>query len=156
MEKKTLAIKNISNHEIGIVVPEIRLSRFIQPNRSIKMNKEQLEEALTYPGVPELFNSQYLVCEDDEAMEEIAGGYVNLPATDEERMSEEDIIKLIQTGSDLQFDKLLKSSSPYRLDTIISAALKCESLTFSKINLLKAATGKDILEMKKHLDNNKA
>ena len=45
MEKKTLAIKNISNHEVGIVVPEIRLSRFIQPNRSIKMNKEQLEEA---------------------------------------------------------------------------------------------------------------
>ena len=44
MEKKTLAIKNISNHEVGIVVPEIRLSRFIQPNRSIKMNKEQLEE----------------------------------------------------------------------------------------------------------------
>ena len=61
MEKKTLAIKNISNHEVGIVVPEIRLSRFIQPNRSIKMNKEQLEEALTYPGVPELFNSQYSV-----------------------------------------------------------------------------------------------
>ena len=155
MEKKTLAIKNISTHEVGIVVPEIRLSRFIQPNRSIKMGKDQLEEAKTYPGVAELFNSQYLICEDDEAMEEIGGGYVSIPATEEEKMSEEDIIKLIQTGSDLQFDKLLKSASQYRLDTIISAALKCESLTFSKINLLKAATGKDILEMKRHLDDNK-
>lgn len=156
MENKTLSIKNISNHEVGIVVPEIRLSRFIQPNRSIKMNKEKLEEALTYPGVAELFNSQYLICEDDEEMEEIGGGYVSIPKTEEEKMTEEDIIKLIQTGSDLQFDKLLKSASQYRLDTIISAALKCESLTFSKINLLKAATGKDILEMKRHLDDNKA
>ena len=155
METKTLAIKNISNHEVGIVVPEIRLSRIIQPNRSIKMGKDQLEEALTYPGVAELFNSQYLICEDDEAMEEIGGGYVSIPATEEEKMSEEDIIKLIQTGSDLQFDKLLKSASQYRLDTIISAALKCESLTFSKINLLKAATGKDNLEMKRQLDDNK-
>ena len=151
MDKKTITVKNISNREVGIVVPEIRLSRFIKPGMSIKIPVDTLEDALTYPGVPELFNSQYLVAEDAESMEEIAGGYVSLPETEEEKMTEAEIVKLLETGTDFQLDKLLKSASKYRKDTIISAALKTEEITFSKVKMIKEATGKDILEMKKQL-----
>lgn len=152
MEKKTITIRNISNREVGIVVPEMRLSRFIKPGMTIKMPVDTLEDALTYPGVPELFNSQYLVSEDDETMESIAGGYVKLPETEEERMSEQEIINVLQTGTDLQLDKLLNSATEYRKDTIVSAALKCEGITYSKANLIKMRTGKDIFEMKRFLN----
>lgn len=152
MEKKTITIRNISNREVGIVVPEMRLSRFIKPGMTIKMPVDTLEDALTYPGVPELFNSQYLVSEDDETMESIAGGYIKLPETEEERMSEQEIINVLQTGTDLQLDKLLNSATEYRKDTIVSAALKCEGITYSKANLIKMRTGKDIFEMKRFLN----
>lgn len=153
MEKKDITIKNISNREVGIVVHDMKLSRFIKPGMKIKMPVDKLEEALTYPGVPELFNSQYLVAEDQEAMEEIAGGYVNLPEQEEEKLSESEIINLLQKGTDFQLDRLLKSSTEYRKDTIVSAALKCENITFSKLNLISKATGKDIFKMKKQLNS---
>lgn len=152
MEKKNVVIKNISNHDVGIVVPEIRFSRFISPGRTIKMTKDQLEDALSYPGVPELFNNQYLICEDSEVMEEVGGGYVNVPTSEEEKMTEAEIVNLIRNGTDLQLDKLLKSATPYRLDTIISAAIKCDDLTFSKIKMIEKVTGKDVLQMRRNLE----
>lgn len=150
--KKTITIKNISNREVGIVVPEIRLSRFIKSGMSIKMPSDLLEEALSYPGVAELFNDQYLISEEDEKMEEIGAGYVTIPQSKEEKMTEKEIIELIDGGTDLDLDKLLKKSSEYRYDTIVSAALKSQNLTFSKANLIKKVTGKDVIEMKKQLN----
>lgn len=154
MENK-MSVKNISNHDVGIVVPEMRFSRFIAPNRSIFVEKDKLEELLTYPGVSELFNNQYLVCEDSKSMEEIGGSFVSVPSTKEETLTEEEIVDLINSGTELELDKLLKSATSYRMDTIVSAALKCDGLTLSKVNMIQKASGKDILAMKKSLKDDK-
>ena len=153
MDKKTISIKNISNREVGIVVPELRLSRFIQPGMVIKLAEDVLEEALTFPGVPELFNSQYLVALDAEKMDELAGGYVNIPQTKEETLTEAEIVTLIEKGTEEELKTLLENATDYRKDTIISASLKCEEITYAKVKLIQKYTGKDIFTMKKQLEN---
>lgn len=152
MENKMITIKNVCNHMIGIDVPELRMSRSIAPGKLIKMEKDLLEQALTYPGVPELFNRRYLHLVEQEITEEISNGYLEPQLSESDGMTEEEFVKIIETGTDLQFDKILREADPTKYDTIVSAALKAQNITLSKANLIKKVTGKDIFEMKRFME----
>ena len=140
-------IKNISNRTVGITIPELRFSRTIKPNMSIQIPKETLEEAIAFPGVAELFNRGYITSKNLEVLEEIGGGYIE--SKDKKALlTEAEIIDVIENGTQLELDKILKATNNYRKDVVITAALKAKDISFQKAELIKKYTGKNVLSMK--------
>lgn len=146
-----VTIKNISNRKIGISIPELRVSRSILPGREIKMEKDVLEEALTFPGVPELFSKKYLIVEEvndaidldivdgDKVVTDESGNLAIEGTEDFEQLK-----TIIESGTDFQLKKLLSSENKYRQDVIAAAAAQSHGITLNKIQIIKDITGIDL------------
>ena len=99
---KKVSIKNIANMRIGLTVPDIRLNRVIEPGKTISIDEEILDEAMGFHGVEQLFAQQLLVITDEAARKSLEHTGVKVDLEPEEIMDKDEIIKLLETGTDLE------------------------------------------------------
>lgn len=147
-QKEKVGIKNISNRRVGILVPELRLRRPIDPSKTVYVDKDLMDEAITYPGVAELFNLHYLIFIEDKDAESISSGYVEIP-TEEEKMDFEDLKEIINSKSDEEFKKIVSSFNAEKLSFLVDAAVVADNITYSKAKIIQELTGIDISVRKK-------
>ena len=145
-----VTVKNISNRRVGIYVPDLRINRVILPGREISMEESLLEDALTYPGVTELFSKKYLIVE--EIKEGIELGVIDessVVTTDGKTVVEcneyfEQLKTIIESGTDFQLKKIVSQSNKYRQEVIAAAAAQSSGITLNKIEIIKNLTGIDL------------
>ena len=150
---KKVTIKNIANMRIGLTVPDIRLNRVIEPGKSIALDEEMLEEALGFHGVEQLFNQQLLVLVEEAARKELEHTGIKVDLAPEETFDKEEIIKVLETGTDLELKKLLDKASKARKDMVATLAIReAKDISYSKAGLIKAATGTDVFTARQEFE----
>lgn len=148
MEK--IGIKNICGHKVGLIVRDLRLNRSIEPGKIIQVEKEKFEEALTYPGVQELFDRKYLAMTDTQEAVDLGVISEEDTVTENGKLTQTgiedaaEILKVLETGTDFQLKKLLQNQSDYRKEEIANIAAKSNKITLSKIEIIKNETGIDL------------
>ena len=150
---KKISIKNIANMRIGLTVPDIRLNRVIEPGKTISIDEEILDEAMGFHGVEQLFAQQLLVITDEAARKSLEHTGVKVDLEPEETMDKDEIIKLLETGTDLEVKKLLEKSSKARKDMIATLAIReAKDISYSKAGLIKDATGTDVFKARQEFE----
>ena len=153
MENK-VQIQNITNHVVGLIVPDLRLNRDIQPGKTIQVKADVLEDAMSYPGVEKLFRNKYLKFVnaeeavdygviDEEDVEQTSEGAVQKNAQDAA-----EILDIIDNGTAFQLKKLLESESESRKREIADIAATSEKIGMDKIDIIKKMTGIDLTLIK--------
>lgn len=144
-------VKNLLNHDVVISVPEMRFRREIRPNQVVTIDSEKLDEAMSYVGVENLFRYGYLRVDSD--IEDIGTEVFEDLGIDLEEnhnlVSVEELVKIIENGTDAELREILDTSPKERDEVIIAAALKVDGLTYSKMNMINKHTGKNIINLRK-------
>lgn len=150
---KKVSIKNIANMRVGLTVPAIRLNRVIEPGKTISLDEEILEEAMGFHGVEQLFAQQLLAIPETEARKSLEHTGVKVDLDPEETLDKDAIIKLLETGTDLEVKKLLEKASKARKDMVATLAIReAKDLSYSKAKLIEDATGTDVFKARKEFE----
>lgn len=151
MEKVT--IKNIGNRKIGFVVSELRINRTIMPGRTMLIEREKLEEALTFPGIEGLFARKYIAIVEPEVGVEMGVVDEESIVTDSEGKMKvegtedfEEIKRILSEGTDFQTKKLFNSANSYRNEVIVAAAYEVPNISANKKEIIKTFTGVDMFK----------
>lgn len=138
---------NVKNRSAGVAtykIPEIGVRRSFQPGEVKKISAEELEKLTYRPGGMALL-ANFLQIMDVEAIAK-----VGLNPQPEYHMSEQDIVKLMQTGSLDEFLDCLDFAPPGVIDLIKKLSISLPMTDFQKVNALKAKTGFDASAALKH------
>lgn len=139
---------NVKNRSAGVAtykIPELGIRRSFQPGEIKKISAEELEKLTYRPGGMALL-SNFLQIMDAEAIAK-----VGLHPQPEYHMSEQDIVKLMKTGSIDEFLDCLDFAPPGVIDLIKKLSVSLPLSDFQKINALKAKTGFDCAAALKHV-----
>ena len=118
-----VSIKNTSNSNVVISVPDLDFRRELVPSRTVSIEKEKFEELAFDPGLQSL----------------IRGGFLTVSGLDEEEVSmveaplgetttREDVKKIYKAKDYAKFVKLVKNASPAAKEIITQVAVE-EKLT---------------------------
>lgn len=149
MEKNTVSVKNISNARVTLSVPELKLRRTIDPKKTVKIDREALQEAMMEPGVIQLFKQQFLLILDEEDREDVFAGELPSQLAPEETYDDVEILKVLESGTELELKKLLDASSKQRKGMIANLAVDAKDITFGKAKMIQDASGVDVVESRK-------
>lgn len=139
---------NVKNRSAGVAtykIPEIGVRRSFQPGEVKKISAEELEKLTYRPGGMALL-ANFLQILDAEAIAK-----VGLHPQPEYHMSEQDIVKLMQTGSLDEFLDCLDFAPPGVIDLIKKLSVSLPLNDYQKKNTLKAKTGFDCDAALKHV-----
>ena len=139
---------NVKNRSAGVAtykIPEISVRRSFQPGEVKKISAEELEKLTYRPGGMALL-ANFLQILDAEAIAK-----VGLHPQPEYHMSEQDIVKLMQTGSLDEFLDCLDFAPPGVIDLIKKLSVSLPLNDYQKKNALKAKTGFDCDAALKHV-----
>lgn len=139
---------NVKNRSAGVAtykIPEIGVRRSFQPGEVKKISAEELEKLTYRPGGMALL-ANFLQILDAEAIAK-----VGLHPQPEYHMSEQDIVKLMQTGSLDEFLDCLDFAPPGVIDLIKKLSVSLPLNDYQKKNALKAKTGFDCDAALKHV-----
>ena len=139
---------NVKNRSAGVAtykIPEIGVRRSFQPGEAKKISAEELEKLTYRPGGMALL-ANFLQILDAEAIAK-----VGLHPQPEYHMSEQDIVKLMQTGSLDEFLDCLDFAPPGVIDLIKKLSVSLPLNDYQKKNALKAKTGFDCDAALKHV-----
>lgn len=139
---------NVKNRSAGVAtykIPELGIRRTFQSGEVKKISAEELEKLTYRPGGLALLTN-FLQIMDAEAIEK-----VGLNPQPEYHMSEQDIIKLMQTGSIDEFLDCLDFAPPGVIDLIKKLSVSLPLNDYQKKNALKAKTGFDCDAALKHV-----
>ena len=139
---------NVKNRSAGIAcykIPDLGIRRTFQPGEVKKISAEELEKLTYRPGGMAIL-SNFLQIMDAEAIEK-----VGLRPQPEYHMSEQDIIKLMQTGPIDEFLDCLDFAPPGVIDLIKKLSVSLPMTDYQKVNALKAKTGFDASAALKHV-----
>ena len=139
---------NVKNRSAGVAtykIPELGIRRSFQPGEIKKISAEELEKLTYRPGGMALL-SNFLQIMDAEAIAK-----VGLHPQPEYHMSEQDIVKLMKTGSIDEFLDCLDFAPPGVIDLIKKLSVSLPLSDFQKVNALKAKTGFDCAAALRHV-----
>lgn len=141
MEKK-IKIKNRSSGSVAYTIPELGDARNVRrefaPKEIKEISTKELE-ALTFVGGGRTLLEDYLQILDDEGI-----AIANFTPEPEYKMSEEDIIKLIQTGSYDSFLDALDFAPAGVIDLIKHYAVSLPCNDNAKREAIKSKLGFDV------------
>ena len=139
---------NVKNRSAGVAtykIPELGVRRSFQSGEVKKISAEELEKLTYRPGGMALL-SNFLQIMDAEAIAK-----VGLKPQPEYHMSEQDIVKLMQTGSIDEFLDCLDFAPPGVIDIIKKLSVSLPLTDYQKVAALKAKTGFDAAAALKHV-----
>ena len=139
---------NVKNRSAGVAVysiPEMGISRSFQPGETKQISAEELEKLTYRPGGMALL-ANFLQIIEPEAIAK-----VGLNPQPEYHMSEQDIMKLMQTGSIDEFLDCLDFAPPGVIDLIKKLSVSLPLTDIQKVSALKAKTGFDAAAALKHV-----
>lgn len=142
------AMYNVKNRSAGVAVysiPEMGISRSFQPGETKQISAEELEKLTYRPGGMALL-ANFLQIIEPEAI-----ARVGLNPQPEYHMSEQDIVKLMQTGSIDEFLDCLDFAPPGVIDLIKKLSVSLPLTDIQKVSALKAKTGFDAAAALKHV-----
>ena len=131
---------NVKNRSAGVAtykIPELGVRRSFQSGEVKKISAEELEKLTYRPGGMALL-SNFLQIMDAEAIAK-----VGLKPQPEYHMSEQDIVRLMQTGSIDEFLDCLDFAPPGVIDIIKKLSVSLPLADIQKRQALKAKTGFD-------------
>ena len=138
---------NVKNRSAGVAtyrIPELGIRRSFQAGEVKKISAEELEKLTYRPG------GMALLANFLQIMEPEAIAKVGLNPQPEYHMSEQDIAKLMMTGSIDEFLDCLDFAPPGVIDLIKKLSVSLPMTDFQKVNALKAKTGFDAAAALKH------
>lgn len=150
--EKTQLIK-VKNRSAGLVVysiPEDNIRRIFASGEEKKIQLGELEKLTYQAGGKELI-ANYLQLTDPRATEEL-----NVHTEPEYWMNEEQILDLLQSGSQEQFLDALDFAPQGVIDLIKDLAVKIRLNDFNKREAIKAKTGFDVSAALAHIEEEKA
>ena len=139
---------NVKNRSAGIAcykIPDMGIRRSFAPGEVKQISAEELEKLTYRPGGMALL-SNFLQIMDAEAIAK-----VGLKPQPEYHMSEQDIIKLLNTGSIDEFLDCLDFAPPGVIDIIKKLSVSLPLTDYQKVAALKAKTGFDAAAALKHV-----
>ena len=139
---------NVKNRSAGVAcykIPDMGIRRSFAPGEVKQISAEELEKLTYRPGGMAIL-SNFLQIMDAEAIAK-----VGLKPQPEYHMSEQDIIKLLQTGSIDEFLDCLDFAPPGVIDIIKKLSVSLPLTDYQKVAALKAKTGFDAAAALKHV-----
>lgn len=139
---------NVKNRSAGVAVysiPEIGVNRSFQAGEVKQISAEELEKLSYVPG------GMAILANFLQIMEEEGISRVGLNPEPEYRMSEQDVAKLLKTGSIDEFLDCLDFAPPGVIDLIKKLSVSLPLTDIEKRNALKAKTGFDCDAALKHV-----
>ena len=139
---------NVKNRSAGVAtykIPELGIRRSFQAGETKKISAEELEKLTYRPGGMALL-ANFLQILEPEAIAK-----VGLKPQPEYYMSEQDIVKLMATGSLDEFLDCLDFAPPGVIDLIKKLSVSMPLADYQKKNALKAKTGFDCDAALKHV-----
>lgn len=149
-----IKIRNTINHSVILSVEDLRLRREILPNQTINIDSDKFEEAMTYPGVKNLFKYGYLRVEG--ASEEVVDAMEDAGLNDEEIqgfLSMDELVKLFEEGSVEEVKNVLAGCPQERHNSILEAMDQTKNLEFSKVKAVRDLLGLDYIKYKNQKDD---
>ena len=148
-----MKIRNTVNHSVILLVDDLRLRREILPNQTINIDSEKFEEAMTYPGVKNLFRRGYLRAEgiDDEVREAMEDAGLS----EEEingYLSMDELVKAFEEEPVSKIKELLADGPVERHQFILEAMDQVKNLEFAKVKAVKDLLGVDYVQYKSRKD----
>lgn len=142
-------IYTVKNRSVGMVVYNIRednIRREFAPGETKRINFGELEKLSFQPGGRELMTN-YLQIREEEATTDLG-----IKRELEYDMSEQDVIKLIQTGSQDEFLDCLDFAPEGIIDLIKHLAVQLPMTDTMKCKAVKEKTGFDVMAALNHLE----
>ena len=139
---------NVKNRSAGVAVysiPEIGVNRSFQAGEVKQISAEELEKLSYVPG------GMAILANFLQIMEEEGISRVGLKPEPEYHMSEQDIAKLLKTGSIDEFLDCLDFAPPGVIDLIKKLSVSLPLTDIEKRNALKVKTGFDCDAALKHV-----
>lgn len=118
-----VSIKNTSNSNVVISVPDLDFRRELVPSRTVSIEKEKFEELSFDPGLQSLIRGGFLTV---SGLDEEEASMVEAPLG--ETTTREDVKKIYKTKDYAKFVKLVKNASPAAKEIITQVAVE-EKLT---------------------------
>lgn len=148
---KTYTVKNRSASMVVYNLPEVGIRREFMPGESKKnISYDELEKLSYQSGGRELM-ANFLQILDEEVLEDLG-----IPTQPEYYMSEEDIIKLMKTGSLDEFLDFLDFAPVGNMDLLKKLSVSVPLTDYDKRIALKDKTGFDVDTAIKNLEAEKA
>lgn len=135
---KKYLVKNRSAGMVVYRIPEAGIRREFMPGESKKVDFDELEKLAYQPGGRELMQ-EYLIINAEEALNELG-----IHREPEYYMNEENVIKLLQTGSLDEFLDCLDFAPAGVMDLVQKFAVSLPLADFNKRKALKDKTGFDV------------
>ena len=143
---------NVKNRGAGFVtyrIPDEGIRRSFAPGETKTITFEELEKLTFQPGGMEIL-SNFLQVQDAETIQRF-----NMRVEPEYHMNEQDVAKLIQTGSLDAFLDALDFAPVAVLDLIKKLSVEIPLTDMDKRRALKAKTGFDVDAALKHIEEEK-
>ena len=134
-------IYNVKNRSAGMLlytIPEDGIRREFAPGETKKIKFDELEKLSYQSGGKELM-SEYMQIQSAEVLDEL-----NINVEPEYHYSEEDIIKIMQTGSQDEWLDMLDFAPDGVMELIRSLSVSVPLTNLNKIESLKKKTGFDV------------
>lgn len=142
MSENTVKIKNLSNTEVTVILPNVRFRREWAPGMTANLPADVYEEFCFDPGCIAFVRDGFLkVIVDKEEIQE------KMNISDEIIESEEvNIEKLLTTGTSTELADFLKNAPAALKDKVVDEALRLSIAESSKCRVIKLYTGADIIQ----------
>ena len=147
--KDMVTVKNRGASVVGYKIAESGVRRVFAPGESKSISIKELEELTYQPGGIAILTN-FLQVQDDLALQAMGA-----KVEPEYHMSENDIIKLVQTGSLDAFLDALDFAPIGVIDLIKKYSVQLPLLDMSKRKALKEKTGFDVEAAIKHMEEEK-
>ncbi len=135
---KKYLVKNRSAGMVVYRIPEAGIRREFMPGESKKVDFEELEKLAYQPGGRDLM-AEYLIIQANEVLDELG-----IHREPEYYMNEENVIKLLQTGSLDEFLDCLDFAPAGVMDLVQKYSVSLPLNDFNKRKALKEKTGFDV------------
>lgn len=148
-----MKIRNTVNHSVILVVDDLRLRREILPGQTINIDSDKFEEAMTYPGVKNLFRYGFLRAEN--ITEEVQEAMEDAGLSEDEihgYLSMDELVKAFEEEPVDKVKELLANCPAERFDFVLEAMDKVKNLEFAKVKAVRDLLGLNYVEYKSRKD----
>ncbi len=143
-----IIVESRVNGSIGLSVPDLRLKkRWEKKGQKVAIDRDVLREAIYEPGVEYLFQTGSLYIEkmEDKIFLGLEEEGTSVP-TKVIALTEQQIMRLLKIAPVAELKEFLSKASLPQREELVDYAIKNEITELSKCDLLKQATGRDVLQ----------
>lgn len=146
MEVTKGTVTNTTNHQVLVELPELKFRRTWQPNSSLKISTEILEEAVYDVGFKVFLDEGVLFIEDKAIRVQL-----DLEAEDAEKpfitiFTPAQNTRLIKAADMKDFNEAITTMTKEQALTLVDLAIKEKSVSIEKLAVLKEKTGIDVIK----------